>query len=303
MTNTDYVLAIDGGGTKTAAALLSWAGDPLASCRAGPANLYRDPIAGLMEIRRVWEVLCSQAGLSPDTAAGRTVMSAGLAGASGQPQRQAFVESCPDFAARRLSSDGYASYAGVFGTAPGALLSIGTGVVAFRCVEGRKPEIRSGWGFPVSDRGSGAWLGLRLAAEYLDHLDAASPWPESRLWISTRSTIGHDRESILLWLKQARATEFASLAPSVVSAAGADDPAGKALLAEGAEHLARLARAVVAGTGGSLCLGGGLAEIYRPYLAACLDLPLLPAETRPDPLHGAWLIATDAVEPEYDDVR
>ena len=76
MTNAEYVLAIDGGGTKTAAALLSWAGDPLASCRAGPANLYRDPVAGLTEIRRVWEMLCRQAGLSPDTAAGRTVMDA-----------------------------------------------------------------------------------------------------------------------------------------------------------------------------------------------------------------------------------
>ena len=256
-----------------------------------------------MEIRRVWDVLCSQAGLSPDTAAGRTMVSAGLAGASGERQRQAFVEACPDFAARRLSSDGYASYAGVFGTAPGALLSIGTGIVAFRCAPGRKPEIRSGWGFPVSDRGSGAWLGLRLATEYLDHLDAASPWPESRLWASARTALGHDRESILLWLKQARATEFASLAPSVVAAAGADDPAGRALLAEGAEYLARLARAVVAGTGGRLCLGGGLAEIYRPHLAARLDLPLLPAETRPDPLRGAWLIATGAVAPEYDDVR
>jgi hypothetical protein len=29
----------------------------------------------------------------------------------------------------------------------------------------------------------------------------------------------------------------------------------------------------------------------------------LPAETRPDPLRGAWLIATGAAVAEYDDVR
>jgi glucosamine kinase len=230
------------------------------------------------------------------------VISAGLAGASGEQQRRAFATSCAAFAARRLSSDGYTAYVGVFGPAPGALLSIGTGVVAFRCVAGCKPVVRSGWGFPVSDRGGGAWLGLRLAAEYLDHLDAASPWPESTLWLSAAATLGEEREGVLLWLKTARAADFAALAPDVIAAAAAGDPVGGALLAEGAEHLLRLARAVAAETGGHLCLGGGLAATYRPRLEARLDVPLLPAETQPDPLRGAWLIATDAVEPEYSDV-
>lgn len=303
MARADYVLAIDGGGTKTAAALLSWTGDLLATCRTGPANLYRDPAAGLAEIQRAWEELCRQAMLSPDATAGRTVVSAGLAGASGERQRQDFARACADFVARRLSSDGYTSYLGVFGAAPGALLSIGTGVVAFRCVPGRKPEVRSGWGFPVADRGSGAWLGLRLAAEYLDHLDAASPWPQSGLWPSAEAALGRARENILLWLARARAAEFAALAPAVVAAAKEGDPLGATLLVEGAEHLIRLGRAVAEGTQGALCLAGGLAEIYRPTLTGRLDVPLLPAETRPDPLRGAWLIATGAAAPEYDDVR
>ena len=302
MSRVDHVLAIDGGGTKTAAALLTWTGELVASVRVGPANLYRDANAGLAEIGRAWAELCEQAHLSPDFLAPRTVISAGLAGASGAEQRQAFAAACSVFAARRLASDGYIGYLGVFGPAPGALLSIGTGVVAFRRVPGGKPEIRSGWGFPVADRGSGAWLGLRLAAEYLDQLDAASPWPESILWPSLAATLGREREGVLLWLKNARAAEFAAFAPEVVAAAAAGDPVGEALLAEGTEHLLRLARAAVAGTGGHLCLGGGLASAYRRRLQARLDVSLLPEETRPDPLRGAWLIATGEVEPEYGDI-
>ena len=91
--------------------------------------------------------------------------------------------------------------------------------------------------------------------------------------------------------------------PAVVAAAKEGDPLGATLLVEGAEHLIRLGRAVAEGTQGALCLAGGLAEVYRPTLTGRLDVPLLPAETRPDPLRGAWLIATGAAAPEYDDVR
>lgn len=302
MERVTHVLAVDGGGSKTAAALLTLDGAEVARCRAGPANLYREPVAGLVEIERAWRILCELADISPTVAAPRTVVSAGLAGASGATQRQAFAAAFAAFAGRRLSSDGYVAYLGVFGTAPGAMVSIGTGVVAFRCIRGGRPEVRAGWGFPAADRGSGAWLGLRLVGEYLDHLDAASPWPDSGLWAAVAEAIGRDREDILGWLRQARAAEFATLAPAVVAAAHAGDPLGTELLAEGATHIARLARAVVAETGGSLCLAGGLAETYRPLVGELFADLLVPPERKPDPLRGAWLVATGAAEAEYGDV-
>ena len=50
MSKIAHVLAVDGGGSKTAAALLTAGGAELARCRVGPANLYRDQAAGLAEI-------------------------------------------------------------------------------------------------------------------------------------------------------------------------------------------------------------------------------------------------------------
>jgi glucosamine kinase len=298
----EHVLAIDGGGSKTAAALLTGAGDELARCRVGPSNLYRDPAAGLAEIGRAWEELCRVASLDTATAAGGTVISAGLAGASGAAQRDAYAEAFAGFAARRLSSDGYTAFLGVFGSAPGALLSIGTGVVAYICPPDGAPAIRAGWGFPVADRGGGAWLGFRLATEYLDHLDGVDALPRSRLWTTAATTFGTERDAILAWLGQARAADFAALAPAVTAAAADLDPLGTALLDEGCGHLLRLARALAPTAAARLCLGGGLAAVYRSRLEAALPQTVLPATARPNPLRGAWLVATGQAPPEYPDV-
>ena len=116
------------------------------------------------------------------------------------------------------------------------------------------------------------------------------------------ATFGAERDGILGWLAAARAADFASLAPAVVAAATADDPLGLALLDEGACHLGRLANALAPAADAPLCLGGGLADVYRSRLEAALPGVVLPPTARPEPLRGAWLVATGAVPPEYPDV-
>jgi glucosamine kinase len=115
--------------------------------------------------------------------------------------------------------------------------------------------------------------------------------------------LGREREAILAWLRDARAADFAALAPAVAAAAEAGDPLGTALLAEGAGHLIRLARALGPTPEAPLCLGGGLAGVYRPRLEAALpDAAVLPASRRPDPIRGAWLVAAGQVPAEFQDV-
>ena len=304
MDPTRYVLAVDGGGSKTAAALLSEAGVELAACRVGPANLYRDPASGLAAIATAWRELCAAAGLAPEPAMAVTVISAGLAGISGAAQRQAFAAAFAGFAGRRLSSDGYTAFLGVFGRGEGALLSVGTGVIAYRRAAGGPLSVVSGWGFPVADRGSGAWLGFRLIGEYLDRLDGAAAIAGSALWAPVERRLGREREAILLWLRQARAADFAALAPEVMAAAAAGDRLAASLLAEGAAHVLRLARALRPSAEAPLALGGGLAETYRADLAAELgEAVLLGQRHRPDPIRGAWLVATGQVPPEFPDIN
>jgi glucosamine kinase len=302
MAGANYVLAVDGGGSKTAIALLNASGEELARCAVGPSNLYRRPGEGLSEILRGWHLACARAGLCVDETGARTTVSAGLAGITGVAQRRAFMHALDGFVARRLSSDGYTSFAGTFGAGPGALLMIGTGVVAYRRDAGAAPQPRAGWGFPVGDRGGGAWLGLRLVTEYLDQLDGATFDPGSTLWAVAEGWLGRDRATILRRLRPARAAEFAALARAIVAAATQGDRLGSTLLDEGGRHLARLARALAPSAAVPLALGGGLADAYRPRLATLLPASLLLSDVRPDPLRGAFLIATGAVAPEYGDV-
>jgi glucosamine kinase len=183
------------------------------------------------------------------------------------------------------------------------LLAVGTGVTAYRRAAGGPLEIRSGWGFPVADRGSGAWLGFRLVGEYLDHLDGcAAVTAPSPLWAAVEARLGRAREGVLAWLERARAADFAALAPAIVAAAGADDPLAAGLLAEGTAHLLRLARALAPEPAAPLCLGGGLAEAYRASIAGAFPGAVLPAVQKPAPLRGAWLVATGAAPPEFPDV-
>ena len=296
MMMASYVLAVDGGGSKTAAALLDAQGAPLATGRGGPANLYRDPEAGLAEIHRLWRALCAGAALVPEHAAPTTIVSAGLAGISGAAQRQAFARTFAGFAGRCLSSDGYTAFLGMLGTGAGALLAVGTGIVAYRRVAVGPLVQRSGWGFPAADRGSGAWLGARLVADYLDRLDGAGTLPDSALWPAVAARVGSEREPILAWLHAARAVDFAAFAPVIVAAR---DEQAAAILAEGRGHVRRLALALAPSPAAPLALAGGLAAIYRTDLATLLGAALLPDGHGRDPLHGAWLVANGAVPPEF----
>jgi glucosamine kinase len=154
----------------------------------------------------------------------------------------------------------------------------------------------------VADRGSGAWLGFRLVGEYLDHLDGCDViTAPSPLWAAVEARLGREREAVLAWLADARAADFAAFAPVIVAAAGTSDPLGEALLAEGAGHLLRLARALAPTASAPLCLGGGLAATYRGRIEAAFPGAVLTAARQPDPLRGAWLVATGAVPPEFPD--
>jgi glucosamine kinase len=303
MSSTAYVLAIDGGGTKTLARLYAETGATLAETRAGPCNLYQDEAGGFAAIETAWAEVCARAGLDPATAMPRACLSAGLAGISTADAAQRFRRRFAGFARRRLSSDGYAVLIGAFEGRPGALLSIGTGVVAFRLwADGRFAQL-GGWGFPAGDQGGGAWLGLRLIGAWLEHLDGGGPFdPASRLPGLVAAALGQERASILRWLRQARPGDFAAFAEPMLAAAKSGDSVAQNLLDEAFRHLLPLATALHPTLEEPLALAGGLASAFRPRLAEALGKARVAQDLEPSPLHGAWLIGRGAAPPEFPDV-
>lgn len=299
MQRVTHVLAIDGGGTKTGAALHAISGTLLASARTGPCNLYQDAEGGLRALREAWLACCHAAGLDPTRLAPSTCLSAGLAGISARGAAERFHAAHAGFAARRLSSDGYIALIGAFDGAAGALLSIGTGVVAYRLDRAGRSRMLSGWGHPAGDRGGGAWLGLRLAGDWLEARDGYGPLPAGHpLGDAVAGRIGVERTAILDWLRAARPGELAALARPVVDAAAAGDPYARDLVAAAAAHHVRLARALAPTAAEPLVLGGGLAPVFAAAIGQAIGGDALARDRQPSPLHGAWLIGAGRAAPE-----
>jgi glucosamine kinase len=291
MSEETLILTVDGGATKTRAALSTVAGAALGEAVGGPCNLFQDPAGGLAEIRALWQRLATAAGLDPASAAARTTLSAGLAGANAAGSKARFAAAFADFGANNLSTDGYTSLLGATAGRPGALLAIGTGVVGYRLHASGELLKLSGWGFPVGDRGGGAWLGLTAVGDWLESRDRYQDAPESALWRRLQALLGDTTADILGWLKTARPAEFASLAPLVIEAAAAGDAKAQALLDAAASHHVRLAHALTPSPDEPLVLGGGLATVFRPALEQALGPALADAGHTASPLDGAKLIA------------
>lgn len=280
-----HVLAIDGGGSKTEAALLAPDGTELARSRVGPCNLYRDAEAGVAALIEGWHGCCG----AGEPAADAVIVSAGLAGLGAAGAADRVREALAGFARVHLSSDGYVALAGAFGAQPGALVVAGTGVAGLARSADGWVRSASGWGFPAGDRGGGAWLGFALVQRWLERLDGY-PGPDSRLWSDVAGLAGTERPAILAWLRRADPADFAALAPAITTAG---DCLADELLDEAAGHLVRLVRAIRP-VDAPLAMTGGLAAALAPRVEAAFG----PVRLGACPLLGAWRIARGEVPAE-----
>ncbi len=287
MSQSEFIFAVDGGATKTAAELRRWDGSVLAQHHAGPCNLYQDAIGGIANIRAAWSA-CAQVA---DVEAADTVISAGVAGSSAAEAPAKFYAAFNGFANALLSGDGYTALVGAFGSAPGALLSIGTGVVGCRFDAAGTFTQLGGWGFLAGDRGGGAWMGLQLVTAWLEHRDGMGEGEGTpTLWRAVAERLGTERRDILGWLRTARPDRFAALVPDLLRQADQGCDVAVRLRNEAVGHIARLALAISGDADLPVVLSGGLAAPLEPYLRAVLGERLLPLAPI-SPLDGAWRIA------------
>ena len=77
-------------------------------------------------------------------------------------------------------------------------------------------------------------------------------------------------------------TQFAALAPDVVSLAKQEDINAMALVAEAAAYLDKLCMRTLQNTELSLVLMGGLAPIYKPWFSPSLRARIVEAKSGPE---------------------
>jgi glucosamine kinase len=153
-------------------------------------------------------------------------------------------------------------------------------------VQGREVKV-GGYGFPISDEGSGADLGLRairLALRASDGRIAAT-----RLTRDVMARFNDDPFAAVAWMDRATATDYATLAPLVMRHADAGDAVGRRIARAAAIQIDAIARRLVECGAPRIALAGGLASRMEPWLAPDVRRRLSPVEG--DAVAGALLLA------------
>ncbi|MGO9636877.1 MAG: N-acetylglucosamine kinase, partial [Terracidiphilus sp.] len=157
-----YYLAIDGGGTKTRC-LLADETTVLADAMAGGSNMVRLGEQPAREsLHTAVHRVCTTAKISP---AQIRAVCIGAAGAA-RPEiatkiRKILAEIVTGATPANIEVVGDAEIAleAAFGASPGVVVIAGTGSIAYgRDAAGRIVRA-GGWGFAISDEGSGHWIG------------------------------------------------------------------------------------------------------------------------------------------------
>ena len=129
------------------------------------------------------------------------------------------------------------------GSGPGVIVISGTGSIAYGRNSAGRTARAGGWGFAISDEGSGHWIGRMAVAATMRAYDEGQT--TMLLETITKSWGVSTREQIILAANASPPANFAALLPAVLKAADAGDPAAHDILAQAGAELSTLAKIVI----------------------------------------------------------
>lgn len=286
----EFLVGVDGGGTATRALVARRDGRVLGQGHAGPSALGQGIDKAWVQIQLAIAAAFESATLATPSWE-RCALGAGLSGVSNRPWRDEFVARNVGFAMLIAETDSFTMLLGAHGGRPGAIVAAGTGSIG----EVLRPDgsrlCVGGWGFPVSDEGSGAWLGLRavrLAQCAMDGRINAGPLVR-HVW----ATCGDTRDSLQAWCDHAGQFAYAQLAPAVFSNEAAD-PAAAQLLGKAVSSLDAIALALDPQGGLPLAVCGSIGRRLADRLSPAVRSRLVDAAD--GPAAGALTLIRRAVD-------
>jgi glucosamine kinase len=279
------LLGVDGGGTRCRARLSSDHGNVLADAVSGPANLRLGLERSFAAVIDAATQCLRDAALSEEDMS-RVVACLAMAGAS-EPDYAAAAEG-REHPFRRIimTTDAHAACLGAHGGRDGGIIIAGTGTIGWAIVQGKVHRI-GGWGLPLSDEGSGAWLGNELLRRVLWARDGRVPW--TPLLRGAFADFAEDPHAILDWVAAAQPADLGEYAPRIVGHAAERDAAAMELMSLAAGHIDALAARLVQCGADRLSLMGGLAPSLQLWLAPATRAHLV--EPAGDALTGALTLA------------
>jgi N-acetylglucosamine kinase-like BadF-type ATPase len=246
---SQFVIGIDGGGTKTAAMIADLKGNILAQHIAGPSNFQ---VMGVEKAARVILSLikecCNSVGCFPKNIRATTV---GLAGAGRPDDKKRMVNGLRRLTSSkkvplrnvRIESDALIALEGAFSGGAGIILIAGSGSIAFGKDEKGTIHRAGGWGRILGDEGSGFFIGkhaLTVVCRYLDGRSAPT-----LLTAMVAKKFGLKTSTDIISAVYKDNLNIAAIAPLVFEAGEQGDAAASEIIQLASIELAEHVRALV----------------------------------------------------------
>jgi len=249
-TDARYVLGVDGGATKTLAAVLDLQSGALHLGRGGPSN--EDAVGARRAVKALLKAAdqaLARAGIGQDELAAAVL---GLAGTDTEAiARSLRAKRDEDWI---VVGDVVAAWGAATGARAGVGVISGTGSNVFGVGGRAGTDIRAwragGWGHLLGDEGSGYWLGAQSIRAALHDRDGSGP--ETALSDTAPAFFGLQSVEQLathVYSKPLTKGEIAALATETARLAEAGDAVARELYEQGARELGRQIAAVIERTG------------------------------------------------------
>jgi glucosamine kinase len=293
-----FYLGIDGGGSKTTCTI----GDDtsiLGTGTSGASNFIR---VGGEKARHALAAAvqdaCADAKISPDQIE-RTCI--GLAGAARAEVRDWVQRAASELVSGEIEivGDNITALHAAFGAGPGVVVIAGTGSIAFGRNSRGDTARAGGWGFAVSDEGSGHWIGRAAVSAALRAEDAADS--VALMGNILQAWNLSSRDVLVMAANATPSPDFATLVPVVIQSSESGDRAANDVLTRAGTELAGIAaivlRRILTDEPAQVAMSGGVfrhSSLVRETFYNRLEILSPGISIRPeivDPVQGALELA------------
>lgn len=280
-----YFLGVDGGGTNCRARLRDASGRLLAETTGGPSNIFTDPEEAIATVDRICHATFAEAKLDAEllseTSACFGLAGANMAGAVAKVEAHRWP-----FGKLRIEHDGIIACVGAHAGEDGAIAAIGTGAVYVISLSGQLQTF-GGWGFMLSDQGSGADLGresLRRTLYARDGIIQRTPFTDA-VWARFDGSM----DKLHRFAETAKPRDYGALTPLLFEYAERGDPIARFIIERGQTGITLVLDHLIKLGARRICMMGGLGRAYQSYLPERYTAHFVPP--RHDALDGAILLA------------
>ncbi|MFQ3566164.1 MAG: BadF/BadG/BcrA/BcrD ATPase family protein [Aggregatilineales bacterium] len=306
-----FVLGIDGGGTHTRAVIADETGYICGFGKAGPSN-YNDIGLEAARANILSAVYAARDAANLDGALCAAAF-LGMAGVVSDRDRQLIGTIAAELPLEKdafvgIDHDCRIALAGGLSGRPGIVVIIGTGSSVYgRNLQGE--DWRSGgWGYLISDEGSGYWFGLQALRLTVMHFDGRIEAKDLAWRVMQELQIVEPQDIMnRIYVPPLGKAEIAALGPLVIEFSQRGNPHAQQLIQQGVEDLAKCVFAVAHRLNlnkPEIVVTGGLASTGEPILGPLRasirshlrDCQFTPAEL--PPVIGAIVLALSHIIPE-----